>query len=1552
MRKLIFIFLTFCVLNSCLGMQEVEPMSGIPQFEEFSYVSLGGGSYELTASLTSPDACVAECGFIVDKQKRIVEGHSSLRDLETYSSVLKKNTFWAEVDLRKHISTRSIAEVWCCSYVSNGRDVILSSWQQIRYDSKDDDYTSGESVDLSADETANSYIVSEPGVYRFKAVKGNSSQKISNTSSADVLWESFGTSEEPSAGDLVRNVRLEDYEIYFRVPSAFREGNAVIAAKDASGKILWSWHIWLTDEPQECVYANGAGTMMDRNLGATSVNPGDVGTLGLMYQWGRKDPFLGSSSIRDSIDAASTYVWPAKVTSDQHNGTVEFAVEHPTTFILQNALNADWFYSGSTSTDTTRWQSVKTIYDPCPAGWSVPYGGNDGIWARAGLASGNDVLQESVQASGSGVVIHPGYSTPSTFYPTPGNRYRADGDLGNVGRTGYYWATGLPGNGHSGYGFWVGSDGTWNSAYYSGRANGQSVRCMRVGSASAPDKKEPVEVTVADFLSAAESQDDWYVLSGEIQNITSTIYGNFDLVDKTGSIYVYGLTASRVAANDKSFSSLGLKEGDHVTIIGQRGSYNGSPQVLNAYYVSHESASDASVWGVIGEVTGWGSSPDIVMQKTDTDGLFVAYRVEMPAGGFKIRANNEWNDAANYGLEHEATVEVDHAYELICGGGSFAMTIAAGTYDIWFDLKNSKIFIMTPGKTPDQAGVEEKYINPSAADFVVGISGSAIGWTDPSYEMSNRASFVRNTITDSKKFAGRYEFRLDDLKVAVNDEFKLRINGLWIGVEDASVEGLAVSGTNNFIAGEDGTYDITIAFDWDGNQPSNIIATFEKKIDMAGASDLSAFGTANCYMVSTAGVYKFPAVQGNNAVSVGAASTAEVLWESFGTSTVPSVGDLIKSVSYSDGYMIFQTADTFKEGNAVIAAKDASGKILWSWHIWLTDEPQECVYANGAGTMMDRNLGATSATPGDVGAIGLLYQWGRKDPFLGSSSINSSVEAASTLVWPASQSSSSVGTLEYAVEHPTTFITYNSRNHDWLYTGNSYADTTRWSSQKTVYDPCPAGWRVPDGGNDGVWVRAGLPQSFSYDNANQGVLYDGTIWYPCAGDRNYSSGASGSVAEYGNYWAVTPDGYFSFNRSGMNHNGDYYSSWGFSVRCYKEGSANVAPPMATIMDVTVAEFNAKPVSTTDLYRLKGTVTGPVNTTYGNFYLTDVTGKVYVYGVSNWAGYSSGFSEGATVTVVGKRGEYAGVVEVLECYIESYTPAETESPDDQKSYVYRNTSKVFSGNSYLMVAGTKAATPVEAQYGYIQVEDVNVNNGEVTADAYKAYVFTSADGGYTIRQSDGRYLYMSDSYNSFNFAESPSSGHIWSISFENSVAVITNNETLKTIQYDSSNKSFGAYSDVVGEYPVLYEQIVVGPENFESTLSWILGTNSYDHTTDIAQKAIVNGVMVDKVLKIGSSSRGGTATIKIPEGTKRIGFYAIAWMNRSCILSCTAGGVTTSLELKGNSGATGNPEPAYEITVTDSDYYFVDIPDGATEMTLQTPDGTNGRAILFRIQPVQ
>lgn len=329
-----------------------------------------------------------------------------------------------------------------------------------------------------------------------------------------------------------------------------------------------------------------------------------------------------------------------------------------------------------------------------------------------------------------------------------------------------------------------------------------------------------------------------------------------------------------------------------------------------------------------------------------------------------------------------------------------------------------------------------------------------------------------------------------------------------------------------------------------------------------GGGEVSQGATANCYIVSQSGSYKFPAVKGNSSESVGAIKSVEVLWESFGTSTAPKVGDLIKTVSYNDGYITYQTADTFREGNAVIAAKDASGTILWSWHIWLTDEPALCYYRNVDGAMMDRNLGATSATPGDVGALGLLYQWGRKDPFLGSSSISSSVGAKSTITWPSPvSSSSSRGTNAYATEHPTTFITYNDANYDWYYTGSSTTDNTRWQSTKTIYDPCPAGWRVPDGGSNGVWAKAGFDDQ-DYDDSDEGMLFGSGIsspatWYPAAGYRYSLDGSLYNVGSSGSYWSVTPDSdhayYLSFGYyGGVYPTYSYDRAYGQSVRCLQE----------------------------------------------------------------------------------------------------------------------------------------------------------------------------------------------------------------------------------------------------------------------------------------------------------------------------------------------------------------------------------------------------------------
>ena len=346
------------------------------------------------------------------------------------------------------------------------------------------------------------------------------------------------------------------------------------------------------------------------------------------------------------------------------------------------------------------------------------------------------------------------------------------------------------------------------------------------------------------------------------------------------------------------------------------------------------------------------------------------------------------------------------------------------------------------------------------------------------------------------------------------------------------------------------------------SESKTIVTIMMTDVDVEGDLAMNS-GSANSYIVSEPGVYFFPAVKGNSSESVGIVNSVDVLWESFGTDVTPSVGDLVQSVSYAYGYISFQTPTIFNEGNAVIAAKDASGKILWSWHIWLTDEPGKCVYANNAGIMMDRNLGATSATPGEAGALGLLYQWGRKDPFLGSSSISSSVEAKSTISWPSPvSSSSSRGTIGYAVEHPTTFITYNDSNDDWYYTGSSSStDNTRWQSKKTIYDPCPAGWRVPDGGSNGVWNKAGFVNQ-SYDSSDEGMLFGSGIsspatWYPAAGYRGINGSLNYIVYLGGFYWSVTPNGndayYLCFLDYGyVSPTDSCYRASGLSVRCLQE----------------------------------------------------------------------------------------------------------------------------------------------------------------------------------------------------------------------------------------------------------------------------------------------------------------------------------------------------------------------------------------------------------------
>lgn len=342
--------------------------------------------------------------------------------------------------------------------------------------------------------------------------------------------------------------------------------------------------------------------------------------------------------------------------------------------------------------------------------------------------------------------------------------------------------------------------------------------------------------------------------------------------------------------------------------------------------------------------------------------------------------------------------------------------------------------------------------------------------------------------------------------------------------------------------------------------------------------DLSEDGTANCYIVSEADTYAFRMTKGNSSEVVTPVFSVSVLWESFDTDEIPHVGDLIKSVTFKDDRMIFRTADTFHEGNAVVAAHNAAGTIVWSWHIWMTDRPQEIQCLRNGSVIMDRNLGATESKPGDdyYRTFGLLYQWGRKDPFLNFRSTPPSYgEMYSTGNW----TTTNIHGIENSIKNPIAFIIVSQyldtyEDGDWAhryYAGDyfrPYPDNTRWQETKTIYDPCPSGWKVPTGGTEGFWVHAGFPNGEGVHPVAEGGMMFGTpycepeVYFPIAKTRQYD-GAMNTNDWSSYYWTVTP----ASVREGkpactlrLTSYADVYTSYdnytirgnGYSVRCVKE----------------------------------------------------------------------------------------------------------------------------------------------------------------------------------------------------------------------------------------------------------------------------------------------------------------------------------------------------------------------------------------------------------------
>ena len=282
--------------------------------------------------------------------------------------------------------------------------------------------------------------------------------------------------------------------------------------------------------------------------------------------------------------------------------------------------------------------------------------------------------------------------------------------------------------------------------------------------------------------------------------------------------------------------------------------------------------------------------------------------------------------------------------------------------------------------------------------------------------------------------------------------------------------------------------------------------TIEAEEVEVGAENLGKKESANCYIVTAAGEYKFPAVKGNSSESVGAVASAATLWETWNDESDVTAGSVITSVSCADGFVNFEVPEGFHTGNAVIAAKDAAGVILWSWHIWVP-ETEVQILSNGllSTAIMDRNLGAlvvaeaSTEAAVDVRSFGLLYQWGRKDPSVGAKRVKSSSNAT---VAGEALSAPGLGTMtvEESIKNPTVW--YSQENSTWL----TEPDNTLWQDgEKTMYDPCPPGYRVPARDTSMPFFASDLSTNTGWAENGTGCWFtmgDPAAVFPFAGYRD------------------------------------------------------------------------------------------------------------------------------------------------------------------------------------------------------------------------------------------------------------------------------------------------------------------------------------------------------------------------------------------------------------------------------------------------------------------
>lgn len=329
------------------------------------------------------------------------------------------------------------------------------------------EFDSEPAVTLGEEETANCYVIREPGSYRLPTVKGNSNMPVGDVAYGEIVWETINSgASAPTKFSLVDEIAYSEGYLYFRIPEGAPDGNALVSACSEDGTVLWSWHLWLlADGFEDQTYGTGASNpysgavMMDRNLGALTTS-GGFSAYGLLYQWGRKDPFPGIGVLSGTTASKAAGTATTTAAQSSANGTVEYATAHPTAVIYKS--QGDWLLNS----DASLWSAAaKTIYDPCPAGYHVPFEN-----AIKGMTLSNTSWDDARKARTFTI------DGTQVFFPAAGDRSSA-GSLANGGSVGWYW---FDKNTASGTNAWkFASDTVGTAPKPQGQSCAFSIRCQK-----------------------------------------------------------------------------------------------------------------------------------------------------------------------------------------------------------------------------------------------------------------------------------------------------------------------------------------------------------------------------------------------------------------------------------------------------------------------------------------------------------------------------------------------------------------------------------------------------------------------------------------------------------------------------------------------------------------------------------------------------------------------------------------------------------------------------------------------------------------------------------------------------------------------------------------------------------------------------------------------------------------------------------------------------------------------------------------------------------------